>query len=394
MNIKLSTFKSLLHKGEAFTDSNRLFLENIEKALGTKLELADLDDYACDLKLIFIESGGSEGLFLKNYDKLQEPYYLLTSGNNNSLAASLEILTYLNTHEKKGEVIHGSNDYVVKRIKELYEYESTKKKLRNTKLGVIGKPSDWLISSIPNTNLLTEKLGVNLDVIDIKEVENEYNKIGFLEIKRDFKEFDYNELYKAKKVYQAFANVVKKHELNGFTVRCFDLLTSLKTTGCLGLSLLNDEGIISSCEGDIMALTSMVVANTISGGYVFQANPSRIDVDKKEIVFAHCTIPLNMTKDYYFDTHFESLTGVAIKGYLNEEDVTVLRISSDLKNYFLEEGKIVKNLESNNLCRTQIEVKFDNDISNILKHPCGNHHIIFYGRWKDKIQKFLDEALK
>ena len=394
MNIKLSTFKSLLHKGEAFSASNREFLESVEMGLNDKLVLADLDDYDCDLKLIFIESGGSEGLFLQNYDKLKEPYYLLTSGNNNSLAASLEILTYLNNNNKKGEVIHGNNEYVVKRIKELYEYESMRRKLQQTKLGVIGKPSDWLISSIPNFDKLHEKLGVTLEAIDIKEVEKEFNKISFLDIKRDLKEFDYNELYKAKKIYQAFKDVVSKHQLNGFTVRCFDLLTSLKSTGCLGLSLLNDEGIISSCEGDVMALTSMVIASAFSGEYVFQANPSRIDVLNKDIVFAHCTIPLKMTKDYYFDTHFESLTGVAVKGYLYEKDVTVLRISSDLKNYFLEEGKIVKNLESDNLCRTQIEVKFDNDISNILKHPCGNHHIIFYGRWKDKIQKFLDEALK
>ena len=152
MSIKISTLKSLLHSGEEFTESNRLFVRDIELGLNEELVLADLDDYDCDLKLIFIESGGSEGLFLKNYDKLKEPYYILTSGNNNSLAASLEILTYLNTNNKKGEVIHGSTDYVVKRIKELVEVEKIKHTLASTKLGVIGRPSDWLISSIPNAD--------------------------------------------------------------------------------------------------------------------------------------------------------------------------------------------------------------------------------------------------
>ena len=393
MNIKISTFKSMLHKGEAFTASNQEFISDIEGKLGASLTLSELDDYDCDLKLIFIESGGSEGLFLKNYDKLKEPYYILTSGNNNSLAASLEILTYLNNNNKKGEIIHGDVEYIVKRIKELVEFETFKHKLASTRLGVVGKPSDWLISSIPSYDKLKEKLGVELVDINIKDVEAEFNKINFLEINRELKEFDFNELYKAKRIYQAFSNVVKKNKLDGFTVRCFDLLTSLKSTGCLGLALLNDEGIISTCEGDVMAMVSMVIAHIVSGGYVFQANPSRIDVNTNQIVFAHCTIPTKMVKDYKFDTHFESLTGVAIKGYLHEEDVTVLRLSSDLQSYFVEEGKILKNLESNNLCRTQIEVKFDNDISNILKHPCGNHHIIFYGRWKSVIEKLLKELL-
>ena len=138
-----------------------------------------------------------------------------------------------------------------------------------------------------------------------------------------------------------------------------------------------------------MAMISMLISKKISGNDVFQANPSRIDVENKKIVFAHCTIPLNMVKDYKFDTHFESRTGVAIKGYLYEDDVTVLRLSSNLKDYFLEEGKIIKNLDDPNLCRTQIEVLFNNDISSILTKPCGNHHIIFYGKHKKEIEDYL-----
>mgnify|MGYP003301395200 CR=1 FL=1 len=63
------------------------------------MNIVPLDDYDCDLKLIFIESGGSEGLFLDGFKLLKAPYYLLTSGDNNSLAASLEILTYLNVNK-------------------------------------------------------------------------------------------------------------------------------------------------------------------------------------------------------------------------------------------------------------------------------------------------------
>lgn len=387
--IKLSSFKSSLHNYDEFDVGTKKFISEIENNINDKIIFSSLDDYDCDLKLIFISSGGSEGLFLNEFDKLKEPYYFLTSGNNNSLAASLEILTYLNLNNKKGEIIHGNISYIGQRIKELERINKNIKEISNSKLGVIGKPSDWLISSIPSYKAVKDKFGIDLVDISLDEVKNEFDKFSFDNLKIDLKDFDKEELNKAKKIYQAFSNICLKNKLDGFSVRCFDLLQPLKSTGCLGLALLNDKNIISSCEGDIMAMISMLVAKRISGNDVFQANPSRIDVENKKIVFAHCTIPLNMVKDYKFDTHFESRTGVAIKGYLYEDDVTVFRLSSNLCDYFLEEGKIIRNLDDPNLCRTQIEVLFDNDISNILSKPCGNHHIIFYGKHKKEIEDYL-----
>lgn len=387
--IKLSSFKSSLHNYDEFDVGTKKFISEIENNINDKIIFSSLDDYDCDLKLIFISSGGSEGLFLNEFAKLKEPYYFLTSGNNNSLAASLEILTYLNLNNKKGEIIHGNISYIGQRIKELERINKNIKEISNSKLGVIGKPSDWLISSIPSYKAVKDKFGIDLVDISLDEVKNEFDKFSFDNLKIDLKDFDKEELNKAKKIYQAFSNICLKNKLDGFSVRCFDLLQPLKSTGCLGLALLNDKNIISSCEGDIMAMISMLVAKKISGNEVFQANPSRIDVENKKIVFAHCTIPLNMVKDYKFDTHFESRTGVAIKGYLYEDDVTVFRLSSNLCDYFLEEGKIIRNLDDPNLCRTQIEVLFDNDISNILSKPCGNHHIIFYGKHKKEIEDYL-----
>ena len=387
--IKLSSFKSSLHTYDEFDVGTKKFIAEIENEINDKIIFSNLDDYDCDLKLIFISSGGSEGLFLNEFDKLKEPYYFLTSGNNNSLAASLEILTYLNLNNKKGEIIHGNISYIGKRIKELEKLSKNIKAIQNSKLGVIGKPSDWLISSVPDYKDVKNKFGIDLVDIKLDEVKNEFDKFSFDNLKIDLKEFDKEELNKAKKIYQAFYNICNKNKLDGFSVRCFDLLQPLKSTGCLGLALLNDKNIISSCEGDIMAMISMLVAKKISGNDVFQANPSRIDIENKKIVFAHCTIPLNMVKDYKFDTHFESRTGVAIKGYLYEDDVTVFRLSSNLCDYFLEEGKIIRNLDDSNLCRTQIEVLFDNDISSILTKPCGNHHIIFYGKHKKEIEDYL-----
>ncbi|MBU1020753.1 MAG: hypothetical protein KJ847_06010 [Firmicutes bacterium] len=192
----------------------------------------------------------------------------------------------------------------------------------------------------------------------------------------------------SKKLSKAFEVLTIRYELEGLTVRCFDLLGKIHTTGCLGLSLLNRNRIIGTCEGDIPAMISMYLLNKITGQPGFQANPSRINSDNNEIVFAHCTLPIDMAESYDVMTHFESGIGVALRGKMKETDVTIFKLNANLKDYYVAEGKITENLEECNLCRTQIVMKLD-DVQYFLTSPHGNHHIIVYGRHKDKIMQHM-----
>lgn len=391
MKIKLSTFKSRLKHSPEFEKETGLFLQSIESALGSELNYAELNDYDCDLKLIFIQTGGSEGLFLENFDKLKEPYYLLTNGSNNSLAASLEILTYLNAHGKTGEILHGSACYVAERISRLATVAAAKKRLKNARLGVIGKPSDWLIASVPDYGEVKQKLGVTLVDIPIAEAENAAKNAENVRVCDGYPQFDGKELNKAAAIYSALDRIKDEYRLDGLTIRCFDLLPSLKSTGCLALAELNAKGIIGTCEGDVAAMLSMLIVNAVSGQSSFQANPSRIDVENNRVTFAHCTVPLDMVNQYRFDTHFESGIGVAVKGEMRTSRVTVFRLSADLKRYFVSAGALVANLDEADLCRTQAVIQMDKPVTELLKTPCGNHHVILYGDYVDVLTQLMNE---
>lgn len=382
MNVKVATFQSRLQHSPTFAEEIARFTQDVEKELGSKLNYSTLEDYDCDIKLIFVQTGGSEGFFMQNFDKLREPYYLLTNGANNSLAASLEILTYLNSLGKKGEILHGSARYIADRIKQLAFVDSAKNKLKRSRLGVVGHPSDWLVASSPKYAQVTEKLGITLVDIPMSEVE-----------KPTVAASPKNDMDTSVSIYDALKSVAAKYRLDGLTLRCFDLLTSLKGTGCLALAKLNAEGVIGTCEGDIMAMISMLVAATVSGQSTFQANPSRLNTDDNTIVFAHCTAPLDMLTSYRYDTHFESGIGIAIKGELKTGRVTVFRMAEDLKRYFVTQGDIVENLDDKSLCRTQIRIKLDTPVTELLTAPCGNHHIIMYGEHAEAIKSLLDALL-
>lgn len=118
--INVYPIKSILHD-EIYIENKRnsLFFE-LSKLTGYSFTISSLDSlYETKLSLILIESGGSEKEFLKVIKNLREPFIFLTFDTNNSLAASLEILTYLKRNSLKGEILHGDFSFIANRIKEL-----------------------------------------------------------------------------------------------------------------------------------------------------------------------------------------------------------------------------------------------------------------------------------
>ena len=380
--------------GEIANGTNMPWLNRLSEMTGFEFELTDLEhvnDY--DMVVDFIGGGGTEGLFLKDMDRLPKPYFLLTTGANNSLAASMEILSYLRQHDLPGEIIHGSDDFVVKRLKDLARVFKARKRLDGFKIARVGEPSDWLISS--NVDAKTSKELNNIEIIDVsmeeffeeihkrEYVENEYTKL----IKS--KNYDAKEIEEALYIYGALRRIVDKYKLDGVTVRCFDLLDTVHSTGCSALAILNAEGIYASCEGDVPALLSMAVIGELTGKPVFMANPSRIDTDKNQIVFAHCTLPINMPKDFEIMTHFESQLGVAFRGKLEEGPITVFKCNGLLNKHFVTSGTLLRNLSEYNLCRTQIELKLDKSVNYFLTESIGNHHLIVEGDYADLVDEFF-----
>ena len=360
------------------------FINALSDALGEKLEKVSLEQYlADDFALLYVASGGSEGYFLEVFEQLKARHcYILTSGESNSLAASMEILSFLKKHGGSGEILHGDIDQIAARIRSLRNAHRAKATLRGKNLGCIGTPSDWLIASEFSPKAMMDKLGMGFVSIGMEELLREIEKKSYPENEYTalFKAqaFDKDEIEKALHVYGAFKRLVGKYDLCGVSVRCFDLLDTVYTTGCLGLSILNAEGIYGGCEGDVPALLSMAVLGALTGEPLFMCNPSRFDTKEGTAVFAHCTIPVTMLKGFCLNTHFESGIGVAVQGTFEEGSCTIFKCEGDLSRYQALEGRILDVPWSDMLCRTQIKVAL-NDFSYFLTDPINNHHIICRG---------------
>ena len=391
------TITSGLHDEASVAKLSDAFLASVFPDGTYEFKGADFSDFGShDLDLIYVRTGGAEGIFKGLLPEMLargiERFYLLTSGKSNSLAASLEILSYLRQQGLKGEVLHGNADYLQERVQTLETVAIARKKLQGTRIGVVGQPSDWLIASHADPMALMDKLGAKLVEIPMEELLQEIEKAPADKAPAEVPMApNVRASYPgATQIYHALEVLVKRHELGAFTLRCFDLLTAVGNTGCLALASFNADGIPASCEGDVPALLSMMIAQALIGFTGFQANPSRIDVQSGQMLFAHCTVPFNMVKDWSYDTHFESGIGVGIHGNLPYGPITVFKVSGKLDRHFAAEGELLRNQYEDNLCRTQVVLKLKpEDARYFLTDSIGNHHIILPGHCKALLEELL-----
>ena len=392
MQLGLLNLSALNANEEVVNATSKTLINAITKALGVNFKKITINTWdSTELNIIFIRTGGVEQEFLKITEKVKGPYYILTSNNSNSLAASLEVASYLRQKNEKFEIFEGDPEKIAERIKTIYKITMAKKSLKNTRLAMIGEASDWLIASNMDEELLKAEYGIEVVHIPMEEflIEVVTNFASNDKLLRELmSKFPEKEVAKVFKVYGAFKSLIRKYKLDGVTIRCFDLIEKSKTTACIALAILNKEGISASCEGDLASLVSMHITRKLLNISSFQANPCILKED--ELVLAHCTIPLDMVDKYTFDTHFESNQGIAIVGEVKEQEATIFKISPKLDGYVAYETFITKCLKEKDLCRTQLAVKIDDDFCKyLLNNPYGNHHLVLLGHHKELLDEFF-----
>ncbi len=399
MEINVIRLRTVLDDREAdIIKENDAFIDAInDELIDDDLVLVE-DSLHAAFDIYFVETGGSETKFLELFENVKHPVVLLSNGKNNSLPASLEIKTYCSLHDVPAVILTGDEKKISTVLKPFARSILAKKAIENNNLGVVGEPSNWLIASHISDEDAKNIFKINLVHISMEEFRSEIDKHELVKIphlgdlKAKFK--DEQVLDGALNIYSALKRLIAKYDLKGLTVRCFDLLDIYKNTACLALALLNEEGITAGCEGDVPTLITMHLLRALTGRSSFQANPSYINQDNNTVIFAHCTLPLNMTNDYSLTTHFESGLGIGIKGSLHLGEVSVCKMfinqKHNLDNCIAISGKIKENLSLACYCRTQINVELsDYDMMSILREDYGNHMVIVYGNIVDEFYTLI-----
>lgn len=382
---------------------------------GTGGEITNFDNASeKELLVYFILGGGTEQQLIDMHTQRvkkypDEPVYLLAHPGDNSLPASMEILAKLRQEKIKGKIVYlsGNQESDIQLLEKSIRNLKVYKVLRRTNLGLIGKPSDWLVASSPKLNVVTDVWGIKTTEFDVDYLRDVYKSINDDEISENYNSFSGDaktivepneiEVKNSIKVYSAIKKISEEHNLSSVSVRCFDLLMDEHTTGCFALSKLTDEGIVAGCEGDIVTTIGMIWTHLMFGKSPWMANPARIDINENRMMLAHCTVPRNIVSEYDIRSHFESGIGVGIQGKIDHGPITLLRLGGkDLKSYWVAEGEIINNSTEENLCRTQVEIRLHdrNKLKELLNNPLGNHLVLIHGFFAEDLEEWHSEFIQ
>lgn len=320
-------------------------------------------------------TGGTEWLVSETYKTVAPPIILYHDGMN-SLPATLETVSY---YRLKGWNI------LLLSIREFFgdcsrylRLASIAWRLRveGVRLGLIGSISRWLIYSRTPHEVL-ERKGYKLIEIPLSRLVDTYKamleSVG-AESGRVLSDVD-----KAGVAYKALKSIIGEYRLDLFTADCFSFILKTGMTLCYPYSLLNSEGIVAGCEGDIPATIALHLGLSLFGTPGFMGNVNRLEPSRGELVLSHCTAPVKILREYSLTTHYETGRGVAVKGVFGEGRACILlRLSNTLDKARIVECYTAGAPGDPDMCRTRVLLKAGREaVEAIARRPMGNHYTLF-----------------
>ena len=270
MTIHLISFASILHKQASLRNSHEAILSELEKYYTVKLiDYQDMDKLGSDdFKIIFYRYRRCGKTGHPALRTSSPPRHFIGDGMQNSLAAALEISTWLRGRGMKSEILHGELPSIIQRVHILYNNFRAQRSLFGKRIGVIGTPSSWLVASNVDYLLAKRRWGIEYIDIPLERVYEHFKQITDDQVGASCaavasqalacREGTPEDLIKAMRLYRAIKRICEEEKLEALTLSCFKLIDQIDTTGCLALSLLNDDGIMAGCEGDLQSIFTLL----------------------------------------------------------------------------------------------------------------------------------------
>jgi L-fucose isomerase-like protein len=289
---------------------------------------------------------------------------------------------------------------------------SVKKKLGQTKILILNADyphwERFLCRVHGGREAIKEKLGIELEYVKSEDVIRKWENMDEERVKplvenwvkeaEKIAEPEEKDLIAVAKLYLVMKDLLKENNAQAITMGYGE---NPLPVPCFAYTNLRDEGIPSACEADIISLLSMVILHYIAEKPCFMGN-TFIDTNDETLIISHCVCPRKM-EGYNTNPapytlrryHKEKFTGslTAFVKMKTDQEVTICRLSGDLKNMLIASGIIVDSVEMDDdiYCRVKAKVKVKNPKEFIHK-TTGNHHVMVYGDYREQLRK-LNEIL-
>jgi len=190
-------------------------------------------------------------------------------------------------------------------------------------------------------------------------------------------------------LYGVLKDLMRECDARAFTIRdCMRTIMPMsKTTACLTLSLLNDEGLLAFCESDFVIIPAGILLHHVTGRPVFLHNSTF--PHQGIVTCAHCTSPRRMDGARYEParilTHYESEYGAAPKVEMPLGRQVTFIDPEYATGRWLGFTGVVKDNPFLDICRSQQDVEIQGDWKKLLNEVRDSHWMMAYGDCLDAL---------
>ncbi|MCL5070027.1 MAG: hypothetical protein M1308_03905, partial [Actinobacteria bacterium] len=278
---------------------SKLKEKNVEIALvkefaDTITKASDANDFLkkenIDLLLLQIGSWIPDELAVKVIENIKVPLILwvvpenLEGGNiiTGSVVGFMQSGGVISKLGNKFEILFGGpeDENVIKSLDSIIKVIKTINKLRNSRIGLLGYHCPGMLDASFHELELKNIIGPEIVYIDIAKFIETAKKISINDCEKIYSQINEkeykidgpasNDIMDAIKLYLASKQIIEFNSLSGIAVRCWPELKELDIASpCFALSMLTNEGIVASCEGDLLGTVSMQILYYLSGQLPF-----------------------------------------------------------------------------------------------------------------------------
>lgn len=285
-----------------------------------------------------------------------------------------DVVAYINNY--------GGNAFFINNKNELNAFIRALKAYRNIKRGIAiffsstDLPPFTTITGGWDIEKIRRKFGIEFVYITLEKLFHEYENIEEKDIEEIYKtlignvkeiKISESQLKNAIKLYLAMDRFRNQYEANMLTITCAEeIFYNKKVTPCLPLVLFKDEGIPSSCEGDLSALLAMSFLMYISKKSAFMGNLWSLDPEKGLFRITHDVFPLKFygidkePKDYsLYDFHDKGYGATTYVEIPKGVTVTLARMHFSFDKILAFKAEIL-NTYQGIACRETLDLKVEN----------------------------------
>lgn len=375
--------------------------------LNTVKEAADaLKSSDVDVILICIATWSEDHHLLDLLSYIDKPVILRAypAFDTGSLCCAHQIGAVFTDIGKKYEFVYGEADDAAcaAETANIAKAYALKTIMSRTRVGAIGGRVKGMTEIAYDEFSIKEKLGARVVNLDEKEMLQKVEAISDAEVEKILEEkkdvlspckilSSKESMIESIKYYKALKDLAAEYELEALSVKCY---TTYMGKICLGYSLLAEEGIVGSCEGDVTNALTMKMMYELSGKPINNTDLLYPDEKANTILFAHCgSSGFSIAEgDVELCPVRLAETGVCTKFLVKPGKVTAVNICGHGDKFRLSAmvgDAIPCGME---FPGNPVKIKFKKDVTQISKeimaNGVGHHWMVAYGDYMEELRNF------